>query len=88
MRATELDRLERQEKFRLWRNCSGAGALISYFLAISAVWAAVGNPKTWSSAYSALATAGALSWLSLPLAAIGTILLITCIALTVALSKK
>jgi hypothetical protein len=88
MQATELDALERQERFRFWRNCSGLGALISFALAVSAVWAAVGNPKTWSSAYSALATAGALGWLSVPLAVVGTILLVICIALTVADGRR
>jgi hypothetical protein len=81
----ELDQFERQEKLRLWRNWALLAALIACFVAVSTFWVAAGNPKTWASAYDALATAGALTWLALPLLAVGGVLLLVGLIFTVLL---
>lgn len=88
MRADELDQLQREERLRAWRNWLCLAALIAYGLAGTTVWVAVGNPKTWASAYHALAAAGGLTWLALPLLMVGTILLITGVVLTVMLERR
>jgi len=88
MQASELDQLQREERLRLWRNWSCLGALIAYGLAGTTVWVTVGNPKTWVSAYHALATAGGLAWLAVPLLATGTVLLVAGLVLTVLLERK
>src|SRR3981081_2352599 len=88
MRVTELDHLEREEKQRLWRNWCGVAALVAYGVAGTTAWATVGNPKTWASAYNALASAGGLAWLALPLWAVGTVLFIAAAVLTALLKRK
>ena len=87
MRANELDQLQREERLRLWRSWSWVAALIAYGLASTTVWVAVGNPKTWASAYHALATAGGLAWLALPLLVLGSVLVVAGLVLTVLLAK-
>lgn len=90
MRATQLDELERQERLRNWRNSCLALALLAYGLAATTAWTTVGNPKTWVSSYNALASAGYLAWLALPIAAIGTVLLAAAavLALVVLYAKR
>jgi len=88
MRASELDPLEREERLRLWRNWSCLAGLVACGLAVTTFWVAVGNPKTWASAYHALATAGALAWLALPLLVLGSVLLVAGLVLTVLLERK
>jgi hypothetical protein len=87
--AHQLDPLARRERCVLIRNwCYWIGLLISGF-GISAIGGmAVTNPKNWSSAYHALAQAGALRWLVFPLLGLGAALLITALVLTVVLSIK
>jgi hypothetical protein len=88
VRADELDHLQREEKLRTWRTWSGLAALAAYAIAATTVWTTVGNPKTWASAYHALATAGALAWLAIPLLVVGTVLLAIAFVLTVLLERK
>ena len=88
MRAKELDHLQREERLRAWRTWSSLGALLVYAIAGTTVWTSVGNPKSWASAYHALAAAGGLAWLAMPLLAVGTVLLAIALVLTILLQRK
>jgi hypothetical protein len=88
MRATELDQLQREETLRAWRTWCFVGGLVAYLIAVTTVWTTAGSPKTWASTYHALASAGALTWLVLPLAALGTALLAAALVATFFLEKK
>ena len=82
MRAHELDQLVQEDRRRLWRKVCGLTGFGCYLLALTTVWHTVGNPKTWTSSYHALATAGGLAWLAIPLLGCGTVLLIAAVVLT------
>jgi hypothetical protein len=84
----ELDRLERQEKLRLWRNALLMAGILLCAIAVTTVVSSAGNPKTWASAYAALANAGVLTWLALPLLALGVIFLIVGWVLAVLLARE
>ena len=88
MRSEELDLMQHHERLRIWRNWSCLAALVSYALAVTTVWNTVGNPKTWASAYHALAAAGGLAWLSIPLLVVGAVFLVVALVLTVLLQRK
>jgi len=88
MQARELDELQREDRLRLWRNWSCLAALVAYALAGTTVWVTVGSPKTWASAYHALASAGLLAWLALPLLVVDTVLLLAGLLLTLLLERK
>ena len=85
----ELDQLLRRERLGAARNwCFGLG-LVACTIAISLFGdASVGNPKTWTSTYHALADAGELRWLILPLFGIGLALLVAAAALTVLIRRR
>ena len=85
----ELDQLSRRERLGAVRNwCFGLG-LTACITAISLFGGAtVGNPKTWASTYHALAAAGELRWLILPLFGIGLALLVAATALTVLIGRR
>jgi hypothetical protein len=83
----ELDELERREKLRLWRTWCFMLGLVTCATAGTTLGMSVGNPKAWSSAYDALSSAGALTWLMFPLLAIGGILLLAALALTAIISR-
>ena len=55
---------------------------------VKIVFTSAGNPKTWTSTYHALADAGELRWLILPLFGIGLALLVAAAALTVLIGKR
>ncbi len=85
----ELNQLLRRERLGVARNwCFGLG-LVACTIAISLFGdASVGNPKTWTSAYHALAAAGELRWLILPLFGTGLGLLVAAAALTVLIGRR
>ena len=85
----ELDALARKERLRLVRDWSfglGLMACVSALVAIGG--GGIGNPKTWASAYHALASAGGLRWLAVPLLGLGVALLITAVVSAVLIRKR
>jgi len=65
----QVDRLAAIERLRIVRNwCAGVGVAL-LLLALMLLSNTVGNPKTWSSAFHALAASGAFvvygSWLAI-----------------------
>ena len=84
----ELERLERQEKLRLWRNGFLMAGIVLCAIAGTTVVSSAGNPKTWTSAYEALTSAGVLTWLALPLFALGAVFLIVGWVLATMLARE
>lgn len=85
----ELNALVRRERFRAVRDwCFGLGlvACVSALVAIGG--SGIGNPKTWASAYRALATAGGLRWLTIPLLGVGAALLLAAVVAAVLMRKN
>jgi hypothetical protein len=84
----DLDALARRERFKAVRDwCFGLGLVVCVGALIAIGGGGVGNPKTWASAYHALATAGGLRWLALPLLGVGAALLLTAIVAAVLMPK-
>jgi|RhiMetdeSRZDD1v2_1073273.scaffolds.fasta_scaffold370794_2 hypothetical protein len=85
----ELDALAAKERMTLLRNwCLGLG-LVACLIAITAVVdTTIGNPKTWDSAYHALAASGALRWFVVPLFGAGTLLLVAGLVFAVLAARR
>ena len=82
-RVKELDAFATQERLRTirtWLTITGVGCLL---LAIMALKNTVGNPKTWASAYNALAAAGSFATYGFWLAAIGFFFLVSALGISV-----
>ena len=71
-----------QARLRRWRTWAFMVCVIAGAVAISTVVNAVGNPKSWTSAYLALAASGELRWMLLPLASISGFFLLVALVLT------
>ena len=78
--------VQRLEAFRGWAIGLGLIAGVSS-LTVAGV-GGVGNPKNWSSAFSAMAAAGYLRWAVVPLAALAGILLIAAAVLHLIIERK
>jgi hypothetical protein len=66
--ARELRKLQMQERTRLFRTALFCAGLITLLFSIgSAGFTGFGNPKSWSSAFSAMNAAGEMRWLAVPL---------------------
>jgi hypothetical protein len=73
----QLRELARVERLRTLRNWALGLSVVAFFLALTAVGiVGVGNPKSASSAYSAMAGEGSLRWSVVPLLAGGAALII------------
>ena len=85
----ELDALARRERLKTVRDwCFGLGLVVCVGALVAIGGGAVGNPKAWASAYHALATAGGLRWLALPLLGVGAALLLIAIVTAVLIRKR
>ena len=85
----ELDAFARKERLTLIRNWAfGLGLLACVSALVAITGGGIGNPKTWASAYHALATAGAMGWLAVPLLGLGVVFLATAVVAAVLARKR
>ena len=82
----ELARLDWLRTLRTW--CFALGFAALGFALVYVGGSGVANPKTWASAHAALAAAGGLRWLILPLMAAGVVLLVVGTLLCLFISKR
>jgi hypothetical protein len=78
----QLAWLARLRTLRGWALGLGLVSMVSAMTASGLV--STVNPKTWSSAYSAMAAAGMLRWAALPLVMLGAALLALAVVLHIA----
>lgn len=76
----------RLENLRGW--AIALGLVAGAFSLIVAGASGVGNPKNWSSAFSAMSAAGLLRWAAMPLAVVAGILLVAAVLLHVAIERR
>ena len=81
----QIARLGRLQALRNWALGLGVFAIVTAITV--AGFGSVENPKSWSTAYSAMAQGGLLQWAAVPLVIVGAILLVVGIGVHIVLAK-
>ena len=85
----QLQKIAKHGRLQALRNWALGLGVFAIVTAIAvAGFGSVENPKSWSSAYSAMTQGGLLQWAVVPLIFVGVVLIAVCIGVHIVIAKE